>query len=62
MSFFEEKIIKDKNKIVETEIVNPWQIGKSFIFVESKDGVIVFDQHAAHERILYEKILNSRFR
>lgn len=59
VSFFEEKIIKDKNKIVETEIVNPWQIGKSFIFVESKDGVIVFDQHAAHERILYEKILNS---
>ena len=59
VSFFDEKIIKDKNKIIETEIVNPWQIGKSFIFVETKDGVITIDQHAAHERILYEKILSN---
>lgn len=59
VSFFNEKIIKDKNKIVEVEIVNPWQIGNSFIFVETKNGVLAIDQHAAHERILYEKILKK---
>lgn len=59
VSFFDEKIVKDKNKLVETEIVNPWQAGNLFIFVGMKTGVIAIDQHAAHERILYEKILQQ---
>ena len=59
VSFFDDKIIKDKNKIVETEIVSPWQVGKSFILVETKDSIIAIDQHAAHERVLYEHILDK---
>ncbi len=45
--------------MVESEIVNPWQLGDSFILVEKKDGMIILDQHAAHERVLYEKITNQ---
>lgn len=59
ISFFDEEIIKEKNKLVETEMVNPWQAGNLFIFVGMKSGVIAIDQHAAHERILYEKIVQQ---
>jgi len=34
-----------------------WQIHGTYIFAETKGGVIIIDQHAAHERILYDEIL-----
>ena len=36
------------------------QVHNSFILAETRDGVIIIDQHAAHERILYERIM-ARF-
>ncbi|MFA5499196.1 MAG: DNA mismatch repair endonuclease MutL [Candidatus Cloacimonadia bacterium] len=42
----------------EEELVNPWQIHDSYVLVQSDDGLIIIDQHAAHERIVYEKILH----
>lgn len=44
-------------KISEENIINPWQFHNTYIFVQIKDNVVIIDQHAAHERILYEKIL-----
>lgn len=32
-----------------------WQLHDKYIFLQSADGLIVVDQHIAHERILYEK-------
>lgn len=34
-------------------------IAKTYIFGENEDGMYIIDQHAAHERINYEKILKS---
>lgn len=42
----------------EEEMVNPWQLHNSYILVQSDDGLIIIDQHAAHERIVYEKIFH----
>ncbi|RLC49452.1 MAG: DNA mismatch repair protein MutL, partial [Candidatus Cloacimonadota bacterium] len=42
----------------EEEIINPWQLHQSYIFVQVEDGLLIIDQHAAHERIIYEKILH----
>ena len=31
----------------------------SFIVAETRDGIVIVDQHAAHERVLYERIVES---
>ncbi len=35
------------------------QIASSFIIAEGPDGMYLIDQHAAHERVLYERILGQ---
>jgi len=36
------------------------QLGSSYIIAEGPDGLYLIDQHAAHERILFEKIKRQR--
>ena len=33
------------------------QIGASFLIAEGPDGLYLIDQHAAHERVLFEKLM-----
>ena len=35
------------------------QMHNSFIVAETRDGFVIVDQHAAHERVLYERIMES---
>ncbi|MBC8180277.1 DNA mismatch repair endonuclease MutL [candidate division KSB1 bacterium] len=41
------------------ERANIWQINNQYILSEIKSGLIIIDQHVAHERILYEKALKD---
>lgn len=43
---------------VDIQIVG--QLHKTYILIEEKDGLFIVDQHAAHERILYEQF-STRF-
>lgn len=44
----------------ETESIWPiGQVDKTFIIAQSEDTLYLIDQHAAHERILYDKFVNA---
>ena len=36
-----------------------WQVHNTYIFAETRAGLIIVDQHSAHERILYEDLMRS---
>tara|TARA_Y100001970_G_scaffold212696_1_gene259762 strand:- start:8091 stop:9824 length:1734 start_codon:yes stop_codon:yes gene_type:complete len=46
------------NKL-SVESNNIWQIHNKYILTEIKSGLIVIDQHVAHERVLYENALDA---
>jgi DNA mismatch repair protein MutL len=34
-----------------------WQLHNAYVMIQIKNGVVIVDQHAAHERILYDRAL-----
>ncbi|MBD3166167.1 DNA mismatch repair endonuclease MutL [bacterium] len=41
----------------EGQRTNVWQLHRTYILSQVKSGLVIIDQHVAHERILYEKAL-----
>ncbi|MBW3012864.1 DNA mismatch repair endonuclease MutL [Candidatus Woesearchaeota archaeon] len=54
-----EKIVVDPIKIDYIAYNVLGKIHKTFILVETMDGLRIIDQHAAHERILFENIMEK---
>jgi DNA mismatch repair protein MutL len=36
-----------------------WQVHNTYLFAETRSGLIIVDQHSAHERVLYEEIMGD---
>ncbi len=36
-----------------------WQVLRTWILAETRDGLLIVDQHSAHERILYERLMGA---
>lgn len=57
-----ERIAEEPQRynLFDDETVPCFHIGESFVVIPQRDGLLIMDYHAAHERILYEKILKTK--
>ena len=54
--FFSEKLL-DRNNVKEHRIIG--QLFDTYWLIEFRDNLFIIDQHAAHEKVLYEKTMRS---
>ena len=48
-----------KENTTDLLVENIWQIHKKYILSEINSGLVIIDQHVAHERVLYEEALEA---
>jgi DNA mismatch repair protein MutL len=36
-----------------------WQVLNTYVLAETRDGLLVVDQHSAHERVLYQRLMDA---
>ena len=65
MAFFvpgvEEVEIEEKEVFEGSGSVRPrlWQVLDTYVLAETRDGLLVIDQHSAHERILFQRLMDA---
>lgn len=52
--------VPEKASLPELTVIG--DIGNTYILGENKSGMVILDQHAVHERILYEQLLSSKIK
>lgn len=57
----EEVEIEEKEVFEDSGSVRPrlWQVLDTYVLAETRDGVLVIDQHSAHERILFQRLMDA---
>ncbi|HEY0529488.1 MAG TPA: DNA mismatch repair endonuclease MutL [Gemmatimonadaceae bacterium] len=59
-SAFSESVEDTTSIAVDEGIIPPlFQLRRTYIAFEHEDGLVLIDQHSAHERVLYEEFLNT---
>ncbi len=60
---YERPLVSERNvfqdELFDSGVHIIGQLGKTYILCQTSDGLMVIDQHAAHERIVYEKLKND---
>jgi DNA mismatch repair protein MutL len=44
---------------VEAERPRLWQLHLTYVLAETRDGLLIIDQHSAHERVLFERLMRA---
>lgn len=52
-----QKNIFEHQRKSDTESFNVWQYQNKYIMCQTETGLMIIDQHAAHERVIYEKAI-----
>jgi DNA mismatch repair protein MutL len=51
----------DADPVAEVQPISPliWQLHNTYLLAETRQGLIIVDQHSAHERVLFEELMGS---
>ncbi|MDH5589996.1 MAG: DNA mismatch repair endonuclease MutL [Gemmatimonadota bacterium] len=45
--------------VVEAPRPRLWQVLNTYILAETRDGILIVDQHSAHERVLFQRLMDA---
>jgi len=52
---------EDGGSLRPSQVTRPrlWQIHNTYILAETREGLLIIDQHSAHERILFQRLMSA---
>jgi DNA mismatch repair protein MutL len=48
-----------EGQVVRPERTRLWQLHDTYILAETRDGLLIIDQHSAHERVLFHRLMEA---
>ncbi|MEO0142870.1 MAG: DNA mismatch repair endonuclease MutL [candidate division WOR-3 bacterium] len=63
--YVQEEFVPYPNEVIPVsstsrEVAEFWQLHNTYILSQTSSGLVIIDQHVAHERIIYEAILSGK--